>query len=36
MYEIYVRQAVDAGLNDSREGRTMPVEEVRRRLGLKS
>lgn len=36
MYEIYVRQAVDAGLKDSREGRTSPVEEVRRRLGLTS
>jgi hypothetical protein len=34
MYEIYVRQAIESGLNDCREGRTVPVEEVRRRLGL--
>jgi predicted transcriptional regulator len=34
MYEIYVRQAIEAGLRDSREGRTVPVAEVRRRLGL--
>ena len=32
-YEIYVRQAVEAGLKDSEEGRTIPVEEVRRRFG---
>jgi hypothetical protein len=34
LYEIYVRQAIEAGLKDSREGRTLPVSEVRRRLGL--
>ena len=34
MYEIYVRQAIEAGLEDSRAGRTVPVAEVRRRLGL--
>jgi hypothetical protein len=34
MYQIYVRQSVDAGLADAVEGRTMPVAEVRRRLGL--
>ena len=33
-YEIYFRQAVEAGLNDSREGRTVPPREARRRLGL--
>lgn len=33
-YEIYVRQAVEAGLKDSREGRTVPLEEARRRFGL--
>lgn len=32
-YEIYVRQAIDAGLRDSREGRTVPLDEVRRRFG---
>lgn len=35
MYQIYVRQAVDAGLTDSAAGRTTPVEEVRRRFNLK-
>lgn len=33
-YEIYFRQAVDAGLKDSREGRTVPLEEARRQFGL--
>jgi hypothetical protein len=35
-HEIYVRQAIEAGLNDCREGRTIPVAEVRRQLGLAS
>lgn len=34
MYEIYVRQAIEAGLEDGRAGRVVPVAEVRRRLGL--
>jgi hypothetical protein len=34
LYEIYVRQTIEAGLKDSQEGRTLPVAEVRRRLGL--
>ena len=34
MYQIYVRQAVDAGLEDSQTGRTFDVEEVRAKLGL--
>jgi len=33
-HEIYVRQAIEAGLKDSREGRTVPLTEARRRLGL--
>jgi predicted transcriptional regulator len=33
-YEIYFRQAVEAGLKDSREGRTVTLEEARRRFGL--
>ena len=33
-YQIYFRQAVEAGLKDSREGRTVSLEEARRRLGL--
>ena len=34
MYRIYVRQAVEAGLEDSEAGRTINVKEVRTRLGL--
>jgi hypothetical protein len=34
LYEIYVRQAIEAGLKDCQDGRTVPVSEVRRRLGL--
>ena len=34
MYRIYVRQAVDAGIKDSDEGRTIGVKEVRKRFGL--
>ena len=34
MYQIYVWQAVDAGLDDSQCNRTIDVEEVRATLGL--
>ena len=34
MYQIYVRQAIEAGLKDSDEGRTIEVKEVRKRFGL--
>ncbi|MBX2991297.1 MAG: hypothetical protein KF749_09015 [Bacteroidetes bacterium] len=34
MYEIYVRQAVEAGLADSLAGRTSRVEEVRAKFKL--
>lgn len=33
-YEIYFRQAVEAGLRDSCAGRTVPHDEARRRFGL--
>ena len=36
IYEIYVRQSIDAGLKDSREGQTVAVDEVRRKLRLPS
>ncbi len=32
--EIYVRQVIERGLDDSRAGRTTDVKEVRRRYGL--
>jgi hypothetical protein len=35
-YQIYVRQAIEAGLKDAREGKTISVQEVRQRLGLGS
>ncbi len=35
MYRIYVRQAIEAGLQDSEAGRTRDVQEVRARFGLK-
>ena len=34
MYRIYVRQAIEAGIRDSDDGRTVDVKEVRRRFGL--
>ncbi len=34
MHEIYVREAVDRGLADSRAGRTKSVQEVRAKYGL--
>ncbi len=34
MYKIYVRQAIEAGLADSKAGITMDVKEVRSRFGL--
>jgi predicted transcriptional regulator len=34
MHEIYVRQAIEAGLEDSRAGRLTDSAEVRKRLGL--
>ena len=34
MHEIYVRQAIEAGLADSQAGRTSDVQQVRSRFGL--
>lgn len=34
MYEIYVRQAIEAGLEDSEAGRTIDVKDVRAKFGL--
>jgi predicted transcriptional regulator len=34
VYQIYVRQAIEAGLEDSEAGRTVDVKEVRARFGL--
>ena len=35
-YEIYFRQAVESGLKDSQEGRTVSLDEIRSRLGKKT
>ena len=34
MCRIYVRQAIEAGIKDSDAGRTIDVEEVRKRFDL--
>ena len=34
MYQIYVRQTIEAGIKDSDEDRTFDVKEVRKRFGL--
>ena len=34
MYEIYGRQAIESGLEDSRAGRTKDVGEIRKKYGL--
>ena len=34
MHEIYVRQAIEAGLADSEAGHVTSVEQVRKKFGL--
>ena len=34
MYQIYVRETIEAGLADSETGRVTDVEEVRKEFGL--
>ncbi|PKB80397.1 MAG: hypothetical protein BZY88_08780 [SAR202 cluster bacterium Io17-Chloro-G9] len=34
MYRIYVRQAIESGLEDTSAGRTVDVKEVRRKFEL--
>jgi len=34
MYEVYVRQAIEAGLQDSQAGRVIAVGELRAKFGL--
>jgi hypothetical protein len=34
LYRIYVRQTIEAGLKDSEDGRTVDVQEVRKKFGL--
>jgi hypothetical protein len=34
IYQLYVRQSIEAGIKDADEGRLESVEEVRRSFGL--
>ena len=34
MQKIYIRQAIEAGLEDSEAGRTIDVKAVRKKFGL--
>lgn len=34
MHEVYVRQAIESGIEDSNAGRTVHVAEVRKKYGL--
>jgi len=34
MYRIYVRQSIESGLEDSKAGRTIDVNELRAKFGL--
>ena len=34
LHEIYVRQAIEKGLADSKAGRTTDVQDIRRQYGL--
>ncbi|MEH2069610.1 MAG: hypothetical protein V7K47_15850 [Nostoc sp.] len=34
MYQIYVRQTVEAGLADSKAGNVISVQEVRKKFGI--
>jgi hypothetical protein len=36
MHEFYVRQSIEAGLADSKAGKTVDVKTVRERFGLPS
>ena len=34
MYRVYVRQCIDAGLEDAKNGRIIDLEDVRKQFGL--
>ncbi len=34
MHEIYVRQTIESGLEDSKTGRTKDVNDIRKKYGL--
>lgn len=35
MHEVYIRQAIESGLRDSKAGKTTHVSEIRKKYGLK-
>jgi hypothetical protein len=35
MHEVYIRQAIESGLKDSKAGKTLHVSEIRKKYGLK-
>ncbi len=35
MYQIYVRQAMESGLKDSKDGKVISVEQVKEKFGVK-
>lgn len=35
MHEVYIRQTIESGLEDSKAGRTLHVAEIRKKYGLK-
>jgi hypothetical protein len=36
LHEVYIRQAIESGLKDSKAGRTLPVSEIRNKYRLES
>ena len=35
MYQIYVRQVIESGLKDSKDGKVISVEQVKEKFGVK-
>lgn len=35
MYRVYVRQCIDAGLDDAKNGRVIDISDIRKQFGLK-
>jgi hypothetical protein len=35
MYRVYVRQCIDAGLDDAKNNRVIDVDDIRKEFGLK-
>ncbi len=35
MYQIYIRQAIESGLQDSQEGKVISIEQLQEKFGIK-